>query len=1402
MPSRETLTVAVRARSRIARALWLAGLTCGMPPLAHAVAAQEAAAQASGSASTAPAAPAEPAQARAARSAGKGTRNGGAAAASATVAASMSAEVSKSGAAHARASAAAHASADSSARAAAHASARAVAVASAAASGNAATSITTTATPSTANPTPAASAADSANISRLYATARLWSAKRRDDLAKQAIDKALLIAPQSPVLLAELVSINLRLGQAQAAQAALTKLHQAAPGSKLAQQSDDEFRVATSGRGELATIRLLARSGQSEEAARRLEALFPHGAPSGPLGAEYYSIVAGTPDGRVRAVAALRARLAADPADAQAAMALAGLLNRSSDTRPEAERIARSLATRNDVDHGAAMDLWHRVLQSAGPDPAYVQGLSAYVALAPDDTEFHDRLAVVKDKVDAQRRLESNPDYIAQKRGLALLSRNDLAAADPLLTRAAQARSDDAEAVGGLGLLRMREGRQDEAQKLFQRAAQLAPDNRAKWTGLARTAQFWATLTRARQAAAAGRPDEAARLAREALAMNVSNTDAKLVLADSLLAQKDWANAEPLLKELLSARDPSLATVRSTATLFDNTGRDERIGPLLDAVQNRFRAPADRAELAQIRADNLVAQAERLSQQGLRAQAIDRYEAALRAAPDSPWTRFALARIYRDLGLPQLGRTVMDEGLKASDSPEMHYAAALYRNSTDDLAGARALLASVPAANQTDAMRAFGRNLDAQQALVTARAAYAAGDAQAGKAALDQAAALGADDANLTASVGSLEIDMGQPDRGLARLADWMKAHPQQTDDDVRLRYGDLLGSAHRDDELDAWLRDLRNDAALTAAQRARLQDQSVRLALRRTDAAIDAGDYRRAAAVLAAVDEEGQRDPRYTLEVADLQRAQGQFAGARATLEKLLAEHPDDPDAQLALARVLQESGKRREALDLVHGVVEQSAPDDIDTRLSAARRLAALRRPYEAQTLTDELASAFPDRYDVTAQQGRISEDLGRYDDAAALYRKSEMQERSAGVSPGPNGTPAQVALSDLEQRRDPSIEAAWYPAYKSGDEGISNYHAQQVPIYAQLPVGYDGHVFAHVDVVNLDAGTLSSSDSSLLDTLGTHAALADSSTAAVASFHQHATGAGGGIGYRSDNLRFDLGTTPIGFPVHYLVGGVRYRMAGDDSSFTVNLSRRPQTSSELSYAGLRDPWTGAVWGGVRRDGLDVHSSVDVGRVNLFADVGAGMFTGRNVASNTGITLRTGATVPVFERADMRVSTGVVGNAWHYANNLRFYTFGQGGYYSPQRYLSLGFPVEWQGRRGAWRWDLTATVGVSNSYERSSPFYPNGLPASAALNPAALSNSNNVYGASSTRGVSFLYGLTGVVEHRFSPNLVAGLLFDIDRSHDYAPSSAMVYVRYNLDARKPDTSLSPTPTRLYSSY
>ncbi|WP_429257226.1 cellulose synthase subunit BcsC-related outer membrane protein [Paraburkholderia sp. GAS334] len=1238
---------------------------------------------------------------------------------------------------------------------------------------------------------------------RLYETARTWSTKHRDDLALQAIQKALLIAPDDPALLASLVRIQLSLGQAQAALATLTRLQSKAPGAIATQQIEDEFRVATSGRQEMATIRLLARSGQSAEASRRLVALFPHGAPAGSLGAEYYQIIAGTPEGRGLAIGALHQRIAADPGDVNSALVLAGLLNARGETRAEANRLAWNLATRPDADHGASMDTWRHVLQSAGADPAYLDALRAYLVLVPDDTEFKERVGVIEAQIEAQRKLERDPDYIAQQRGLQALARNDLAAAAPLLTRAAQARPDDAEAVGGLGVLRMREGRRDEARALFRRAAALAPDNRGKWDSLARTAQFWGTLAEGRDAAAAGRPQDAGRAARAALAMEPGNADAKLLLADALLAQQNWSAAEPLLRELTTAREPSLPAVRSTQTLLENTGRADQVGPFLDALQSRFTAADDKQGLAQLRAGILVAQAGKLVAAGKNGPAAQRYEAALRLAPDAPWTRFALARLYRDLGLPQTGRVVMDDGLAVSASPEMRYAAAIYRNSIDDVTGAQNVLGAIPERDQTGSMRALARNLEAQQSLAEARDAFARGDAASASHSLETARTLGADDPNILASIGSLWIDHGQPERGLALLQDWMSAHPQETDADVRLRYGDLLGSAHRDDELGGWLASLRREKDLTARQGARLEDQSLRLVLRETDAAIDQQDYAQARRLLDHVSAAGRRDTRYALEVADLERVQGHYAAARATLAPLIAKSPDDADAQLALARVLEQSGDRRAALAIVRHVLDTASPDDVDTRLSAARRLAALRRLDDAAQVTSALRVAYPGRPDVTVQAGRIAENRGEYESAASLYRLSLTQESAAGVTPGRDGTPAQSALDDLQQRRNPEIESAWIPEYKSGDAGVSDYHAQQVPVYVQIPYRYDGHFFVHLDAVHVDAGTLdtSRSNSFVVKTFGTFAAFADPGPQAHGDLHQSATGVALGTGFTSDAWRFDIGTTPLGFPVHYLVGGVRYRFDAGPASFSASASRRPETSSELSYAGLRDPWTNAVWGGVRRDGIDLHSAVDIGQVSAFADVGAGELTGRNVASNQEFILRTGFTVPVYERTNTRVSTGLVGNAWHYTQNLRFYTFGQGGYYSPQRYLSIGVPVEWAGRRDNLTWDLTATVGVSNAYEKDSPYFPDGVP--NVSNPATAAQlAGDVFGGSSTRGVSFSYGVSGIVQYRFNSKLVAGARINIDRSHDYAPSSAMVYVRYAFDGRKPDSSLSPTPVRLYSSY
>ncbi|MBF4011119.1 BCSC C-terminal domain-containing protein [Burkholderia pseudomallei] len=1258
--------------------------------------------------------------------------------------------------------------------------------------------------PATPQPVATPHAPDADAVRALYATARMWANKHRDDLARDALRKALLIAPRDPALLAEHTRILLRVGDAKGARASLERLKQAAPGALATRQVDDEYRVATSGREEMAQIRLLARSGRGDEAARRIVALFPHGAPAGSLGAEYYQIVASAPDGRARAIDALRRAVAADPADADAATVLAKLLNQRDDTRAQANRLAWALVARPDTDRRASLALWRSVLQSAGRDLAYLDALRAYLTFVPEDDEFRGNAAALEQQRDARLRLARDPDYIAQQRGLQAFARGDPAAAEPLLARAAAARAGDPDALGGLGLLRLRQGRHDEARALFVRAAALAPDNRAKWVGLAGTARFWGTLAQGRAAAAQGRPDDAQRAARAALALDPQSADAKLLLADSLLARRDWRAAQPLLRALLDARAPSMSAVRSMRTLYEQTGRADAFGPLVDALQSRFAAPDDRAALSRLRAEWLAQQADALAAAGQRGPAAQRYEASLRIAPDAPWARFALARLYRDMGLPQLGRAVMDEGLAGSDAADMRYAAALYRYALDDVAGARAAFAAIADASRTQGMRAFARKLDAEAALADARAALAREDRAAAHAALERARRAAPDDPDMLAAVGAQWIDIGEIERGLAPLRDWIVAHPREADADVRLRYGDLLGGARRDDALAAWLDTLRRGGApLDAAQSARLEDQALRLVLRETDDALDRDDYEAAARALDRASPAGKADRRYALEAAELARAQGRYDTARAALAPLLARAPDDADAQLALARILDDDGAPADALALVRDVLARTPPDDVDTQLSALRRLTALRRARDAAALADTLRAAYPARADVTVAAGRVAQALGRYDDAASLYRLSLAQERATGIAPRRDGaTPAQAAWADLQQRRDPQIEAGWLPAYKSGDEGVSAYRAHQMPVYLQMPYRYDGHAFVHLDAVRLDAGTLDTSDprAYAFDTFATHPALADAA-APGGALRQRAAGIGGGIGYRDDAWRVDVGTTPLGFPVHYVVGGVRYRFGAGPASVTVSAARRPETGSMLSYAGLRDPWTGATWGGVRRDSVGVRASVDIGRVNLFADLAAARLTGRNVAENAAVTLRTGFMAPVYRRADMRVSAGLVGNAWHYAQNLRYYTYGQGGYYSPQRYLSIGMPLEWAGRRGAFTWDVTATVGVSNSYERDSPYFPNGLPGSTLVKSAPALG-NPVFSRGSTRGVSFWYGFAGVAEYRVNGRLAVGARFDIDHAHDYAPSAGLLYMRYAFDARKDSGGFSPSPVRLYSSY
>ncbi len=468
----------------------------------------------------------------------------------------------------------------------------------------------------------------------------------------------------------------------------------------------------------------------------------------------------------------------------------------------------------------------------------------------------------------------------------------------------------------------------------------------------------------------------------------------------------------------------------------------------------------------------------------------------------------------------------------------------------------------------------------------------------------------------------------------------------------------------------------------------------------------------------------------------ADTLRQQGKVEEARAVLIPALKNDPQDADMLMAMARVHEAAGEREQARGIYRGILQ--------------------REPgyASAQRALDRLAQ----------------EDVRRESPAAAAGESHRAQGyASAGVD---------------------------YLSKLNGVAGISNLTVMELPVEVRLPVDdAGGRMFAQVAPVYADAGILQPGDLYDLRQYGKVLALSPNGIANAPG--QSASGDSIALGYERDGLRLDIGSTPIGFPVSNVVGGVKWSHYTAVSGFSLDVSRRPVTSSLLSYAGARDPVTGEVWGGVVSTGVGMHVGHDFGRLSGFFDPGYYRLTGTNVLANTEIALRTGFNWYFIDRDDMRLTAGMAVTYWNYREDLRYYTFGHGGYYSPQKYYSLAIPARWTGRRENWSYMLQGSVSVAVSQEKNMLFYPTSPTLQAMVNPVTMTP---IYTGGPSRGTGHSFG--GSVEYRFTPRLFGGALGQIDRSAYYTPNYAILYLRYMFDAQTGAVPFPPEPIKTYSRF
>ncbi|MGK9175828.1 cellulose biosynthesis protein BcsC [Yokenella regensburgei] len=585
---------------------------------------------------------------------------------------------------------------------------------------------------------------------------------------------------------------------------------------------------------------------------------------------------------------------------------------------------------------------------------------------------------------------------------------------------------------------------------------------------------------------------------------------------------------------------------------------------------------------------------------------------------------------------------------------------------------------------------------------------------------------------------------------------------------------------------------------------------------LERANALRDSGKEAEAEAFL----KQQPTSTRIELTLADWAQERGDHNEATSRYQSVLARDPANADALQGLAEIYAARGNRMAARQML---AKLPAPTAMPS-LNAARRVALVQAQLgdtrEAEQTFNHIvpqAKAQPPSMEsalVLRDAARFQTSMGQPEQALETYKEAMI---AAGITPvRPASNDAFTLLTrndekddwlkrgvrsdaaDLYRQQDVNVTLQHNNWGSSGTGGYSDLKAQTTMLQADAPLA-DGRMFLRGDWVNMNAGTFSRDDDgswspnwgtcNLFDCDSGHRTQKDSGVSVA-------------VGWRNDTWDMDIGTTPIGFNVVDVVGGLSYSDDIGVIGYTLNAHRRPLSSSMLAFGGQQDNGNGdhpgTTWGGVRANGATASMSYDRGDAHgVWASLGADQLTGKNVADNWRVRWMAGYYYKLVNENNRRVTVGLSNMIWHYDKDLSHYTLGQGGYYSPQEYLSFAVPVTWRERTGEWSWELGGSVSWSHSRSASQPSYP-----LMRLIPAAYRADarEDIESGGASSGVG--YTAQAMIERRVTSNWSVGLGVNIQQAKDYTPSQGMLFVRYSAAGWQGDMDMPPQTLTPYADW
>lgn len=1307
---------------------------------------------------------------------------------------------------------------------------------------------------------------------------RYWQNQNDPQRATEVWKKLLLIDPQQIDAQYGLGLLELKAKRPAAATRYLEQMRSAHPGDPLTLQLEQAIALTSGDASQrLENARLAAQNGELDKAVELYRQLFANKPPQGELALEFYSYLGYTRTGWNESRQGLERLLTQEPDNAKVKLVLAKLLIRNETTRIDGIRRLAQLSTVPELG-GEATESWRQALVWLGaPRPAELPLFEAYLKANPDDSEVREQM---QGKVAAVAQVQQN---VHLARGFKALQDNQLEVAEQAFQSRLKEQAQDADALGGMGLVRQRQGRFNEANELLGRA--VARSGNARWQTALDANRYWALLGQAGTARADKDPQRAASLLQQAIALKPRQIEGHVAQGSLWAEQGRLSDAQASYRQALALDAANPDALMGMLTVLTQSGQTAEAQRLIDglsaAQQQRL------GDLRPLRAALAAGQARNAELRGDLRSALAAQQDAVRNDPKNAWLRNDLARLYLLDNAPEKARQVIDDLLKSeSGNPEALYVAALVAARMSDFPAAQRHLERIPAAQRTPAMQSLGNDLRVQTLIAQAGEQVRKGNRQAAADLLSRAEG-SARDEQLSA-LATAWIDAGQTERALQLLRQAQERSPSPTPE-LRLAYAGALLKSGDDVQVNQILNELQS-RNLTPAQRRSYDDLLFLYRVRQADLLRDQGNLVAAYDTLAPALEQRPNDPLAGAALARMYLANNDPHKAVALYQPLLAKYPRDASLQIGIAQAWNQLGESRKAEKAVDEAVDLAGNDPQilltaagllraqgktsraaelysralalqepvhqpganpfakatasnpfvgqpgqrgQSRLTQQSNLNQIPEPAEVQAAAVEpvapvavpvppfAAAPAPARYTTPdSYAAGYAAGYAAVAQAQAPALREPAPVRKVAAKPADPWQEARQSLDQIREQRSPSVTQGISYRSNNSEAGMGKMSEVQAPLEIRMPLG-DDRLALRVTPVSLNAGSvgdaaafrfgggpsvpdLQSLSAEQLAALDGLVNLEGFSASRIG--RQKDSGVGLAVAYESPSLglKGDVGTSPMGFLYSTVVGGIsldRPFVEGGDWRYSLNLSRRPVTDSLASFAGVQDRRFGAEWGAVTANGGRVQLSYDNGHFGTYGVAAVHELVGNNVADNQRREGSAGAYWYIFNDDSKQFTVGVNLTAIGFDDNQSFYSYGHGGYFSPQGFYALSAPIGWSQRIGRLSYSLRGALGVQHIKQDGADIYPNDKVLQADLEDVAqrlagvgLSMPTQYAGQSKT-GLG--YNLAAAAEYQMSDNFFLGGQFGLDNARDYRQWSGGLYLRYMFEDISGPMALPVSPYR-----